>query len=249
MKATYRARNRLGNVVAAELDTLFSAYPQRDGYPVILLHGSNTPFQYVLSSPNSLRLPAYLAQSGFSSISAVMHGQTYANDQSMTDIDTAKAFIESQLSLSAGKVHLIGISMGGALAVRYAGLNPSLVASVTGIIPLSSIINYYTGLPAGATKTEIATAWGVISPAALPAGADLLTVGAPMNGVVPSRLYYASDDPLINPTDVIALGAAIGSEAVVDMGAGGHTETSIGNAFAYGGGAAGEILDFMRGTE
>lgn len=246
MNATYRSRSRVGNVVAGELDTVVRPTPRRaaDKYPVILLHGSNTPYQYI-QSQQSLRLPGYLGWAGIPSISAIMHGQTYANDTSMSDIGVAKGFIETELELTGNKVHLIGISMGAALAVRYASLNPTLVASVTGIIPLSSIINYYTGLPAGATKNEIATAWGVVAPADLPAGADIVTLGTAMDGVVPSRLYYASDDPLIPTADVIALGNAIGAEAVVDMGTGGHTETSVGKAFAYGGGAAGEIIEFL----
>jgi pimeloyl-ACP methyl ester carboxylesterase len=243
---TYRAKSGLSHVVANELDTLFIPYPRRalTKYPVILLHGSNAPYQFVLGQ-HSARLPRYLAESGIPAFSAQMHGQTYANDQSMTDIGAAITYALAQLGLSGTKVHLVGISMGAALALRYAGLHTSQVASVTGIIPLTDINAYYNGLSAGATKTEIATAWGVVSPAALPAGADLATVCAPMNGVVPSRLYYASDDALVNPSWVTALGAIIGA-TVTNMGAGGHTEASIGNAFAYGsGGAAKEIRDFL----
>lgn len=246
--SAYSVRAILGGVEAGKTTMMWSPNPAqpRELPPAILLHGAGAPIQWLdVTRAGSLGMGPALAWSGVPAIAAEMGGNTWANDTAMNLIGTAINYLKTQLGITATRVHLVAASMGAGLAVRYAALNPTAVASLTGIIPLASLYNYYASLPAGAAKDEISTAWGVASGAALPAAADLMSLAATLQGVVPSRLYYSSADASINPADQVQLGQNLGSEAVVNVGTAGHTEASIAAALNRGDGLGGEIVNFL----
>jgi hypothetical protein len=105
----------------------------------------------------------------------------------------------------AGKVALMGISMGHLTAFNFAVRNPSLVAGVLGFIPVSSLVYHYnggieTGLASGGFPTEINTAYGLTTTpnapvlnATVQAQRDPLTRAAEVASI-PWGLSYNKDD-------------------------------------------------------
>lgn len=224
----YTMTYKLSRIQAAETDQVWIPTARRDAdkYGVVLLHGATAPNQYADHTRwGSATLPARLAAAGIPCIAGQMGGDTFANDTALARIDAAITQLSTLAEIPSSKVHLIGVSMGAAAGVRYASTYPSKVASFTGIIPLSSIINTYTNDVAG-LRASIGTAWGVTYPTALPAGADLVTLSAAMTAI-PSRLYYSDPDTSVPVADVTALGTAMGADVVSLGTALGHTEAGI----------------------
>ncbi len=227
---SYGVFTKIGNVFAGEYDYLWVPRSPRTGnYGVVLCHGAATPDNYIGAGwPNADSMAAAIANAGIPCVAGYFAGDAWCNDTVMSRIATATTYMASVTGSSTTKIHLIGISMGGGTAYRYASLNPSKVASVTGIIPLSNITyNYTSNLPTGA-QASIATAWGVTYPAALPSGADLPTLASAMNGVVPSQAFYSTIDPYIRPADVQALATAAGGSAAAIDSAYGHANGTVG---------------------
>lgn len=248
---SFRATTGIGNVVATEQDTVWKPHPQRPAGKsgVVLVHGHGAPTEFVdVDRPSSLILPNWLAWSGIPCVAAKMGGDKWGANPTPGYIEDAIDWLAAVCAAGGDDIptdhfHVIAVSMGGSLAVRYAAANPGKVDSYTGIIPLSSLYNYYTSFPAD--QTEIATAWGVTPGNPLPAGADLLTLAAQLDGKVPTRLYYSTEDAIIDDADVIALAAAAGGKAI-DASNFGHSEASIADVIARGGGGAAEIIRFLK---
>jgi pimeloyl-ACP methyl ester carboxylesterase len=147
------------------------------------------------------------------------------------------------------KVHCVGFSMGGGGILRWAGLNPGLVASLTLLMPMVSIDDIYQDNDAG-LRAAIQTAWGVVHPAALPAAAHPLTQYAPaiVAAGIPVRMFYSDADAYIELADIAAMDAALGSNDVTtewDPDNSGHTEATIADMGAYGDGDWQWLVDFM----
>lgn len=245
----YTAISSIGNIQAGETDYLWLPGEKRGAnkYGVVLLHGAGAPNNFMDATRlGSLTLPAWLAMAGIPVVAGQMGGDTFANDTAMTRINSAITYLSANAGVPSTKVILIGASMGGALALRYASLNPSKVAAIVGIIPLTNINTIYQS-NAGGLRAAIGTAWGVTYPTALPAGANLPVLASALNGVVPSRLYYSDADALIPYADVLAMASIAGSEAIeYDPTNSGHTETTIGAVQNRGNGFASEIIEYIK---
>lgn len=226
----YEMRTRTGGIVTAQEDAVwFPSGNRATGKPgVILLHGATAPSQFNSHNARweSVALGAALARAGFGVIAGAMGGDTFANDAVMGYVTNAHAYLAAQTGASSTRVHLVGVSMGGAVGLRWAIQNPTKVASYTGIIPLVDIDNLYQS-NAGGLRASIGTAWGVTHPTALPAGANLPAQAGALSGVVPTQLFYAADDTQIPASTVIAMGTTLGAEAI-NVGNLGHTEAAIG---------------------
>lgn len=173
----YRTRIDLSNVSAGWFDQLFIPETIRGSnkYGVILLHGASTAsltaYDWLGTGwPALCKMAAALAREGIPAIAAGMDGNHYAkpivtqNDASGY-INKALAYLAAQTGCSASKAHVFGASMGGGTGVAWAARNPAKAASVSGIIPMSSLIklyNQYSGLPVvNGFQSGIATAWAV----------------------------------------------------------------------------------------
>ena len=134
----YSAHSAIGRVVAGEVDTIFAPRtPRPNKYGVVLLHGQSNPRGFIDTAQLSAsRLAAALASSGIPCIAAEMHGNSWANDQAMTDIDSARAVLQAAYpAMRTDKICLVAASMGGSLGARYSQLYPASVAAFVGIIP------------------------------------------------------------------------------------------------------------------
>lgn len=125
----------------------------------------------------------------------------------------------------------VGVSGGVTALVNYYGTSPGHVADLAAlvlILPLWDLDYAYQTNPSG-VRAVIEAAWGVTHPTALPAGADprgnTTLIGA---ANIPTRIYYASDDPLYTAQIISDMVAAFGNQAsAVNVGALGHTDAAI----------------------
>jgi hypothetical protein len=230
MTGTYSVTCKSGRAEVGQFDAMFKprkVTPSR--FPLLAFHGANSSwFQWMDSTwPNLHRFLVEAAKGGIPSVAAQAGGtSTYANDTAMTGVNSDLTAIGTAMGCSTSKAHLIGASMGGAVATRWAINNPTKVATMTLLIPMTSILNTYE-LNTGGLRAAIGTAWGVTYPTPLPAGANLLGNAGVLAGI-PTRMYYAPDDTLINPTDVLALKDAIGPSATATASSGGgHTNAGM----------------------
>jgi pimeloyl-ACP methyl ester carboxylesterase len=162
----------IGNVAVAS-EATYLRIPRHPrpltNYPVILLHGANTPTQYEGASwPSAVLLGAVLARSskekanqGIPTISAYLAADPWGNATSASRISALLTYLGAQTGCSTAKVHLIGTSMGTSNALPWAIANPSKVASINCVIPAVSIQSLYAQNPGGGFTTDIAAAWAV----------------------------------------------------------------------------------------
>lgn len=225
----YTADNAVGRVVAAEYDTIWRPRTPRVGTcGLVLLHGQSNPRAYMDSAQiASVRLAAALASSGIPCIAAEMHGNSWATDQSMTDITTAWGVLKAAYpAMRTDKVCLLGASMGAALGTRYTQLNPSSVAATVGIIPAYDPKAIYINNNVGDAAME--AAWGFSGLGAFP---DALDLGPKANLAtsVPILTGYASNDSVVPAASVTAYHTAAGGDPanIVNVGALDHTDAAI----------------------
>lgn len=223
--------NQVGRVKATEPDNLWTPDPlDGDKYPVILVHGAGA------TALNAFTRAASFAESylgpmvGYSGRKAVAgwFGSSLTTDPfaNSTHMDC----IEDAITLTgAAKAHIWGASMGGGAAVRFASLNPTLVASIMCVIPMSDMQAMYAA-NRGGLRANMGTAWGVTYPTPLPTpDTDLIGTHAPAVAAagIPRRLQYSTADVLVLPAEATALAAGLGITGEVIDTTSGHTETTI----------------------
>lgn len=219
----------------------------RGSYPTIYLHAAGaTNANFLQNNYAEIAIHQHLARElATPVVTGLLGGDTFANDTAMARIDAALSYINSAVGTNYTKFHLFGTSMGASLALRYASLNPTKVVSLTGVIPLTNLISTYEG-DLGGLRASIGTAWGVTYPTPLPAGADLVAQ-APViaNAKIPCQFYYANNDTICLPADVLAM-AALTKGKAYDVGALGHSQGAVFAAFLYGLGNGKAFSEFAK---
>lgn len=155
MTTPFKYQVGLGNVQAATYDYLWIPRTIRGAskYPVILMHGASTVSDYDavgVAWPAMNKLATVLAREGIPVIAGYMGGNHFGADATVGTsgfMNTALTYVAAQTGCSSSKAHVIGVSMGAGAALRWASLNPSKAASVTGIIPAVSTEHLYTDNP------------------------------------------------------------------------------------------------------
>lgn len=251
MRNSVKIRYRVGNIQAGELDYIAEpGNPSSLGRSVIFCHGASGSTDFVNPAKvGQTKLGPVLGMNGITTVAGQMAGDTFANDTAMARMDSAYTLLRNTVTPQPVKVHLVATSMGFSLITRWAGMNPGKVASITGFIPLSSIINTYVNNIAG-LRAVIEAAWGVVYPAALPANADLVTTWAPVIKAarIPVQTFYSPIDTLVPEADVLALSAAMGGTATpYDPTSLGHSDALINKFFSdLNGGDFRILTDFIK---
>lgn len=222
--------------------------------------------------PNFQRILQTLADVGnYPIIFQDMGGQTWDNDVAMARITSCKAFLQQIPSLGnswmgggakAGKIGLFCWSMGGSSSVRWAADNPTLVACMAGMQPLSDVNdlrnfnrpNGWTGttpnspfngrsanlgLGLAQDSTSDYPAHGT-SLAALPAGTDP-TTHYPTG--IPAKAWYSTDDVTVLPATVTTLWRDLMGGIAVAAGTGGHGDAGLAPIDGW------EVAEFFRTYE
>lgn len=206
--------------------TYKTASTVRAGKPgIIPLHGAGGPDMMTRGTwVNFNTLCAAFAAEGFnvaggwlgSTMTNVVDPATavvtdpWGNDQSQA---TLLKYVDAMTALTGNpKVHLMGLSHGNMMAMLFAENHPDRVASITGIIPFSTLKDEYDNNTIG-FAANIATAWGLTRGTnPLPARGDCFgrasTIAA---NNIPVTLYYSAADTLISTASVDAYAAAVGA--------------------------------------
>lgn len=227
----YSVSTAVGRVAAGEIDEIWTpTSPRRGRCGVVLCHGSGAWEEFIDlgAQPHSVVLAAAIATAGIPCVAGDFGGQAWGNDTAMSRITSAWGILQNQFGCRNDKVCLLGASMGGATAARYTQLHPTQVACFVGLIPLLDLVAFYNN-NVGGSQSEIAAAWGVTAPAALPASANI-AANVQMAATVPLLAGYSSVDQTVQPAWVQAYVNALGSDAsmMVTDSTYGHSDQAIG---------------------
>lgn len=248
MRNRYSMTYTVGNIAANEQEMVWlPGHINTAKYGVVLCHGANAHYQFAdVSRWGSVPLASRLAEAGIPCVAGAFGNNAFANDTAMSRIDAAITYLNAKAGVPTSKVHLIGFSMGGGTAFRYAQLNPTKAASVTGIMPMCDIDYLYQG-NLGGLRADIGTAWGVTYPDPLPAGANLYTNAANMASV-PSMLLYSDADAFITVSSVTAMASAASIDHLIEHDPDnlGHTEAGFAALGSHGQGEWKTVIDHIK---
>ena len=149
-------------------------------------------------------------------------GTKWANSSALADLTNLRTAANA-FSFAAGKVHLLGASMGGTTVLNWAKANPTLVQSITLLIPCLDIQDIYDNDRGNAGfAAQINTAHGGRpSDANNPADNPSSFTGLPI------QCFYSSNDDITPASIPVAWAAAVGANVkLYNMGAQGHSWAS-----------------------
>lgn len=158
-------------------------------------------------------------------------GATWGNDTVLGMVTSTRTVLQSAvIGAKAGKVILVGVSMGGLSILNWAKANPTLVAGVVLIIGGIDIEDCQANNRGGlASSINAAYPGGVYVDSTQKANhnpAYMATLGAYTN--IPIQVWYANDDAIWPPSITTAFAATNGANTTLhSVGALGHTEAAV----------------------
>lgn len=174
MSTPFNLTYGVGNITPAWSDWVWPPRTIRGAtkYGVVLLHGASSTSDWDIVGvgwPSMNKLASVLAAEGIPCVAGGMLGNNFGVDAitgPAGDINDAIAYMAAQTGCSAAKAHVFGLSMGGGVGLRWAALNPTKAASVSGLLPAVSTEHPYTDNPnallnAAAFSAVIAGALGL----------------------------------------------------------------------------------------
>lgn len=184
--------------------------------PVAYCPGVGANALTFLTSPHD-PVPKAVANAGLPVGSFDFGGSAlWGNDTARTRVGTARTFMHTRLAPRTDKLLLIGGSMGGATALRWAIQNPTQVAAIALFIPAVDLQDIVANNRGGYAASVTTAYGGTPTDAQNPADQAATLVS------IPITIWYASDDPICAAATVQAFGAACGA-TMVNMGAVGHS--------------------------
>lgn len=243
----YVATYTIGTLVGSEAFYRFEPTGGNErNHGVLLLHGAGAIDQFVGHTRwGSVGLPGALCHEGFVAEAGAMGGDGFGNDSVLTKVETHRLDVIDRYDIANTKVHLVGTSMGGYTALRYAALNPTKVKSLSLFLPLCDIVGAYEA-DTGGLRDDIGTAFGVTYPTALPSNANLLQIAGQINGFdIPTKFWYDDSDTIIPPASVTQMATITGGTAYELTPDSGHTEAGIRDISLVGSRPWGAVLDHI----
>lgn len=214
-----------------EVVTFFDPRDKRTGRRgVVLGHGAQNPRQYLDAATmiSSVKLAAAIANAGIPCITGSLGGDNLANDNALTNFETAVTTLQARSGCATDKTLFVGVSMGAANSIRYAQAHPTLVAGIFGICPAVDPSDIYVN-NRGGLGSLVGNAWGgITTPTPLP---DRGNLSLPANealiaGQFPAQWYYSTSDAIILPATVTEFATATGTTAH-SIGAAIHGEPCV----------------------
>lgn len=238
-----RSQYVVGEYQAGEGAVTCRPHDQSTRRGVIFCHGaggSALNALFLTDVPAQAKLVRALADSGHTVLAGDFGGsQTWGNDTSLARVGQAVTHLTALSGVLSGKVHLVGISMGGLVALNYAKANPTLVASVTAIIPTVDIPAAYDADISGAAALIDTAYGGTYVDDDQKADHNPVHWGPLESSFVPTKVWHASDDPWCPLASYQAF-AATPNATLTDVGALGHSDAAIAAS------PINEIEDFLQ---
>lgn len=156
---------------------------------------------------------------------------TWGNSTQRTNVSTLYTNCVGGLFSSDTKVHILGVSAGGLTALNWAKNNPTLVQSITLLIPVIDVQAVYDE-NRSSFASSISTAYS-----GRPSDANNPADNASSFSGFPIRIYYSENDAVTTTTETLTFASACGAETL-SMGPVGHFWGPPWNGYAVG--------EFMR---
>jgi len=207
-------------------------------------HGGSHAF-YNLMRPSYARMRKALCEAGYWLVVPDLGPSHWMNARAVATLDAIIAGLTASGRVAAGRVHLLGTSMGGGSALMYASQRPETVRSVCVMFPMTDLAAWTTELPVW--LEPITQAHGLN--AAL-AGAVLRDL-SPLNRVaafakIPVFLLHGDADPTVpvhHSRDFAAALRAAGGRVTCREEPGGGHDDGIAAGFQE------EMVSFITGAE
>lgn len=214
-----------GRATAGVLDAVAAPRHRVGRPPVIHLNGVNgNGAQPWTVNGGMLAIIKALVANGFVVISPTVSA-FWGNAAGEQRVDDALAWARAEFGCSDEPGITLGASHGAGSSLRYMMNHPDHVACAVTIIPAGDFQALRDTDPlALGLRASIDTAYGVVYPAALPAGTNPADRAADLAGK-PIQMWKASDDPVSVNMDTFC--AQLSDCELHNVGATGHTETSI----------------------
>lgn len=164
-----------------------------------------------------------IADNGNPVVACDFGGQIWGNDTAIARMTSAVAFLKGALGAKAGKVALIGQSMGHVTVMNWAAQNMAQVACVVGNIPVCDLQDIY-GQATYTASINAAYGGSYVDSSNGVAHNPLKMANAAQFAGLPWKGYTIADDVVATYAKVGAMGTAIGATAsvVTLAGTGGH---------------------------
>lgn len=200
--------------------------------PLVIWCHPYTQTQAIAGSYFAYPLVHSCIQEGFMVAASNMHGDSWANDNALTDVVNLYTLMNSIQPVSG--VVIVGASMGGLATALTAAKANLPTGKLKGLMFLDAVLSLnwaYTGNSGGYTS-GINTAYGVASYAAIPAGHEPLSFAASAYAGLRMRFYASTTDTSVDKasnTDAMRtlIAAQVSESGLVTHNLTGHLNTGV----------------------
>jgi len=217
--------------------------PSTPKHAVVNLHGAGGTGLTVLGwlGDGKPGTPTYVAQAGYSAIAADAGGtQTWGNQAAIDGAERSYGRSQALPGVKAGKVFLIGASMGGLSALNWAAANPNRVAGVALIIPVINPNDVKVNDRGGYASLVNTAHGGTYDEATMGSTKNPRTMAAAGKfDDIPILIFYGLTDDVCVPAEAVGFAADAGPNTTLIPLDSGHdflSYTSVDNQ---------EIIDFF----
>lgn len=221
----------IGRVTAGEADVIMRPKCRQGTKPgVLYVHGAEADVGGGLTwmtIATRAKLINAIADAGHTMLSCDLGGvATWGNDTAISRITAAKNYLLTLQDVAAGKIILVGQSMGGQNALVWAAANPTLVKGVICAIPVINIQDvrnrvYTASVDAAYTGGYSDAAYGAAHSPYVIAG------NGGLNGIR-MQLWYGDSDTTCLPQYTQAM-ATRANAVELHQVSGGHAESTVGS--------------------
>lgn len=219
----------IGRVTVSEADVIMRPKCRNSSKPgVLYVHGAEADVGGGLTWMNiatRARLINAIADAGYTMLSCDLGGvATWGNDTAIARITAAKNYLLTLQDVSAGKIILVGQSMGGQNSLVWAAANPTLVKAIIGAIPVINIQDvrnrvYTTSVDAAYSGGYTDATYGALHNPYVIAGNSGLND-------IPMQLWYGDSDTTCLPTYTQAMATRANTVELHTL-SGGHAESTV----------------------
>lgn len=148
--------------------------------------------------------------------------ENWGRADAMSRMTTAYNYLQTQPNVRSGRVVLMGGSMGALCCLNWASANPSKVACIIGVIPVTNLNDIVVN-NRGGYAASVNTAYGGWSESTYGSTYNPKTMAlAGKYNDIPILLFYGTSDTLCVPSEVLAFKAAAGGNTTLVPLTGGH---------------------------
>lgn len=192
---------------------------------ILYLHGATyteTQIMNGVSFPALKAIISALVVAGYPVLGIYAGGDAWGNSTAKARISDGKTYLQGTLGAKAGKIGLLGGSMGGLATLNWAKDNLSSVACAAGLVPVSDVSDIHTN-NRGSLAASINTAYSTWNEGTYGATYNPHTYAATGLAGLRWKAWYGATDTIVIPATVTDVVTAIGATASGVSVAGDHT--------------------------